>query len=249
MADITRSFGRSFNEMRPINFEVGVNRYAEGSCLVSYGYTKVHCTASVENSVPGFLKNQGKGWVTAEYAMLPRSTNTRNRREREKSSGRSVEIQRLIGRSLRGIIDHKALGEMTIYLDCDVMQADGGTRTASISGAYVALAIAIKKLQASGMISADPDPLLQSVAAVSVGMYKGQHLLDLDYNEDSNCAVDMNVVMTGNGNFIEVQGTAEDKPFSREDHDKMLAVAELGIQRISELQKSAIERGIRFLNQ
>lgn len=249
MADITRSFGRSFNEMRPINFEVGINRYAEGSCLVSYGYTKVHCTASVENSVPGFLKNQGKGWVTAEYAMLPRSTNTRNRRERDKSAGRSIEIQRLIGRSLRGIVDHKALGEMTIYLDCDVMQADGGTRTASISGAYVAMAIAIKKLQASGMISSDPDPLLESVAAVSVGIYKGQHLCDLDYNEDSNCEVDMNVVMTGSGKFIEVQGTAEDKPFSREAHDNMLKVAEEGINQITELQKSAIERGVRFLNQ
>lgn len=239
-----RSFERKANEMRPINLEVGINRYAEGSCLVSYGFTKVHCTASVEDRVPGFMKGEGKGWVTAEYSMLPRSTNTRNRREREGVSGRSAEIQRLIGRSLRAAVDTKLLGERAIMIDCDVMQADGGTRTASITGAYVALAIAIRKLQAQGVINPDQDPLINSIAAVSVGMREKEHLLDLDFEEDSSCDVDMNVVMTGTGNFIEVQGTAEQAPFAKADMDAMTDLAAAGIRNLTELQKAAIKRGL-----
>jgi ribonuclease PH len=241
---MSRSFDRKENELRPVSFEVGVNRYAEGSCLVSFGYTKVLCTASVEKGVPGFMKGKGEGWVTAEYSMLPRSTHTRMKRERDKVGGRTAEIQRLIGRGLRAAIDFKKLGEQTIHIDCDVLQADGGTRTASLSGAYVALAIAVGKMLAKGDLAATP--ILESVGAVSVGISGGKHLLDLDYVEDSSCDVDMNVIMTGSGKFVEVQGTAEHDPFDQKDLDAMLGLAGIGIQKLTELQKHAVERGLKI---
>lgn len=238
-----RSFERTPAELRPATFEVGVNRYAEGSCLVTFGYTKVLCTASVEKSVPPFLKGKGEGWVTAEYSMLPRATHTRSKRDREKLSGRTSEIQRLIGRALRAAVNFKVLGEQSIVIDCDVLQADGGTRTASICGAYVALAIAVGKMVKRGDIA---NPMRDSVAAISVGMQRGFPLLDLDYVEDSSCDVDMNVVLTGTGRIIEVQGTAEREPFSREDLDSMIDLAVGGIAKITELQKAAIERGLKI---
>jgi ribonuclease PH len=241
---IQRSFERSPTELRPITFEVGVNRYAEGSCLVTFGYTKVLCTASMERGVPPFLKGKGEGWVTAEYSMLPRATHTRSKRERDKVGGRTAEIQRLIGRALRAAIDFKKLGEQTIMLDCDVIQADGGTRVASICGAYVALALAVGKLRKAGDLA--HDPLLNSVAAVSVGMQNGLHLLDLDYNEDVACDVDMNVVMTGSGGMVEVQGTAEKSLFQRKDLDSMIDLAAAGIEKISLLQKQAVEKGLKL---
>jgi ribonuclease PH len=239
-----RSFDRTNDQMRPITFEVGVNRYAEGSCLVSFGHTKVLCTASYEKSVPPFLKGSGKGWVTAEYSMLPRATHTRVKRERDKVGGRTAEIQRFIGRGLRAAIDFPLLGECSILIDCDVMQADGGTRTASITGAYVALAIAIKRMQAKGSLSNMNNPLRNAIAAVSVGMKDGVHLLDLDYEEDSACEVDMNVIMTGAGEFVEVQGTAESKPFAKIDLDQMTLLAANGLKKIITLQEAAIEQGI-----
>jgi ribonuclease PH len=223
---------------------VAVNRYAEGSCLVSFGYTKVLCTASVEKGVPPFLKGKGEGWVTAEYSMLPRSTHTRSKRERDKVGGRTQEIQRLIGRALRAAVDFKKLGEQTIMLDCDVVQADGGTRTASICGAYVALALAIGKMRKDGLVATDP--LLNSVCAISVGMKDGLHLLDLDYVEDSSCDVDMNIVMTGNGGLVEVQGTGEKNTFERKDLDAMIDLAVAGGKEIAALQKAAIERGLKL---
>jgi ribonuclease PH len=226
-----------------VTFETDVNRYAEGSCLVSFGYTRVLCTASVEKSVPPFLKGKGEGWVTAEYNMLPRSTHTRSKRERDKVGGRTQEIQRLIGRALRAAVDFKKLGEMTILLDCDVLQADGGTRVSSICGAWVALALAIGRARKAGTMA--NDPLLGSVAAVSVGMHKGIHLLDLDYEEDSTCDVDMNVVMTGAGGLVEVQGTGEKNVFSRQDLDAMLELGSSGISNITQLQKAAVERALR----
>lgn len=238
-----RSFERTPNDLRPVTFEVDVNRYAEGSCLVSFGYTKVLCTASVERSVPPFLKGKGEGWVTAEYSMLPRSTHTRSKRERDKVGGRTAEIQRLIGRALRAAVDFKKLGEQSIMVDCDVIQADGGTRVASICGAYVALAIAIGKMKRDGLLK--EDPLLSPVAAVSVGMHNGVHLLDLDYSEDSTCEVDMNVVMNAAGGLVEVQGTGEKKTFERKDLDALLESATLGISKITALQKAAIERGLK----
>lgn len=241
---MSRSFERQANDLRPATFEVAVNRYAEGSCLVTFGYTKVLCTASVEKSVPSFMKGKGEGWVTAEYAMLPRATHTRSKRDREKVSGRTSEIQRLIGRALRAAVDFKKLGEQTIMIDCDVLQADGGTRTASICGAYVALAIAIEKMLKNKDLA--QNPLLSSVAAISIGMKKGQALLDLDYEEDSSCDVDMNVVMTGAGDLVEVQGTAEGNPFQRKDLDAMVDLAAQGIAKISALQKAAIERAARL---
>ncbi|MGZ3711230.1 MAG: ribonuclease PH [Bdellovibrionota bacterium] len=240
---IQRSFERSPSDLRPVTFEVDVNRYAEGSCLVSFGYTKVLCTASVERSVPPFLKGKGEGWVTAEYSMLPRSTHTRSKRERDKVGGRTAEIQRLIGRALRAAVDFKKLGEQSIMVDCDVIQADGGTRVASICGAYVALAIAIGKMKRDGVIK--EDPLLPPVAAVSVGMHNGIHLLDLDYNEDSTCEVDMNVVMNSAGGLVEVQGTGEKKTFERKDLDALLEIATVGIAKIATLQKAAVERGLK----
>jgi ribonuclease PH len=241
---IQRSFERAPSGLRPVTFEVAVNRYAEGSCLVSFGYTKVLCTASVEKGVPPFLKGKGEGWVTAEYSMLPRSTHTRSKRERDKVGGRTHEIQRLIGRALRAAVDFKKLGEQTIMLDCDVIQADGGTRTASICGAYVALALAIGKMKKGGVLAADP--LMNMVSAVSVGMKNGVHLLDLDYDEDSTCDVDMNLVLTGDGGIVEVQGTAERNLFQRNDLDAMIDLAVAGSKEITALQKAAIERGLKL---
>lgn len=214
---------------------------AEGSALIEIGNTKVICTASVEDRVPPFLRNQGKGWVTAEYAMLPRATNTRTQREvgNRGVSGRTQEIQRLIGRSLRAVIDTSAMGERTITIDCDVIQADGGTRTASITGAFVALQQACQKLQKDNVIKRSP--VLQEVAAVSVGIVESTALLDLCYVEDSAAEVDMNIVCTGNGKFIEVQGTAEKEPFSREQMNELLALAEKGIQQLMMFQRYAVK--------
>jgi ribonuclease PH len=227
--------GRGANELRPLSFEPGINRYAEGSVLVRWGHTQVLCTASVEASVPAWLQGKGRGWVTAEYAMLPRSTHTRGKREREKVSGRTHEIQRLIGRSLRAVVDLEALGERSILVDCDVLQADGGTRTAAISGAFVALAIALRTLSAKSL-------LLDTIAAVSVGMKEGQVLVDLDYAEDSSCDVDMNFVLTGSGRFVELQGTAERKPFGEAELRAMESTARAALARIRELQQGVLDR-------
>ena len=222
--------------------ERGWTKHAEGSVLVSAGDTRVLCTASVEEGVPPFLKGKGRGWVTAEYGMLPRSTNTRSRREAAEGaqSGRTHEIQRLVGRSLRAVTDFAALGERTIRIDCDVLQADGGTRCASITGAWVALADAIAALRAQGLVAADP--LRDHVAAVSVGIVEGTPLLDLDYREDSACDTDMNVVMTGAGGFVEVQGTAEGAPFSREQFDLLLELARGGIASLVAAQRASLGR-------
>ncbi|CAA6811182.1 MAG: Ribonuclease PH (EC [uncultured Thiotrichaceae bacterium] len=235
-----RPSGRNPDQMRPVKFTRHYTCHAEGSVLVEFGNTKVLCTASIDERVPPFLKGKGKGWVTAEYGMLPRSTNSRMGREaaRGKQSGRTQEIQRLIGRSLRAVVDMEALGERQITLDCDVLQADGGTRTASISGAYVALCDAVAALRKQGKIKRDP--LHGHVASVSVGIYNGAAVLDLDYPEDSNAETDMNVVMNEAGQFIEVQGTAEGHAFRREELDEMLALAEKGIREIIELQQSAL---------
>jgi ribonuclease PH len=224
--------GRSALELRPLRIETGVNLYAEGSVLIKAGNTHVLCTCSVEESVPEWLKGKGKGWVTAEYSMLPRATHTRGKRDREKVSGRTQEIQRLIGRALRSMVDLKALGERSVMVDCDVLQADGGTRTASITGACVALTMALKKVA--------PTAIVDSVAAISVGMKGGEVLVDLDYNEDSGCDVDMNFVMTGKNLFVEVQGTAERGAFSKEQLDKMTAGAQAAIAKIREIQVAAL---------
>lgn len=231
---------RELNQLREIKITRQYTRYAEGSVLVEFGHTKVLCTASVEHSVPRFLKGTGKGWVTAEYGMLPRSTHTRSDREaaRGKQSGRTQEIQRLIGRSLRAMVDLEKLGENTITIDCDVIQADGGTRTASITGAAVALVDAINYLLTEKKIK--KDPLIGLVAAVSVGIYQDDVLLDLCYEEDSNCQTDLNVVMTQSGEFIEIQGTAEEKPFTRAQCNAMLEVAEQGIQQLVAAQQKAL---------
>ncbi|EGE15689.1 ribonuclease PH [Moraxella catarrhalis] len=235
-----RSNNRQNNELRPIYFIRQYTKHAEGSVLVCFGDTKVLCTASIEAGVPRWLKGQGKGWLTAEYGMLPRATGTRTQREaaRGKQSGRTQEIQRLIGRSLRAMLDLSKLGENTIYIDCDVIQADGGTRTASISGAAVALIDALEHLQRRKKLT--QDPLLGLVAAVSVGVNQGRVLLDLDYAEDSTCDTDLNVVMTQAGGFIEIQGTAEEKPFTRAEANAMLDLAELGIGQIIEAQKQVL---------
>ena len=231
---------RQPDEMRAVLFERGVSKHAEGSCLVKFGDTHVLCTASLEERVPGWMRNSGKGWVTAEYGMLPRATHTRGRREatRGKQGGRTLEIQRLIGRSLRAVMDLHALGERTITLDCDVLQADGGTRTASISGGYVALVDAINVLMKKNRLKRSP--IHGQVAAVSVGMYKGEAVLDLDYPEDSEAETDMNVVMNELGAFIEVQGTAEGHAFRRDELDRLLDLAALGADRIVEAQLAAL---------
>ncbi|MDN0075999.1 ribonuclease PH [Crenobacter sp. SG2303] len=231
---------RSPRQLRPVRLTRHYTRHAEGSVLVEFGDTKVICTASVEETVPGFLKGKGQGWVTAEYGMLPRSTGSRMRREAAsgKQSGRTQEIQRLIGRSLRAVVDLVKLGERQIVIDCDVIQADGGTRTASITGAYVALADAVNGLIQAGKLA--ENPLFDHVAAVSVGIVEGEPVLDLDYPEDSACDTDMNVVMTGSGRFVEVQGTAEGVPFSRAEMDALLGLAEQGIAELVELQKVAL---------
>ena len=232
--------GRQLNELRPISFTRHYTKHAEGSVLVCFGDTKVLCTASVEAGVPRWLKGQGQGWLTAEYGMLPRATGTRTQREaaRGKQSGRTQEIQRLIGRSLRAMLDLSKLGENTIHIDCDVIQADGGTRTASITGAAVALIDALEYLQREKKLT--QDPLLGLVGAVSVGIKDGKAYLDLNYAEDSTCDTDLNVVMTQAGGFIEIQGTAEDKPFTRAEADSMLSLAESGIRQIIEAQQQAL---------
>ncbi|MFO1191123.1 MAG: ribonuclease PH [Rhodoferax sp.] len=240
MTDYQRQGGRAADQMRPVRLTRHYTVHAEGSVLVEFGATKVLCTASVEEKVPGHKRGSGEGWVTAEYGMLPRSTHTRSDREaaRGKQSGRTQEIQRLIGRSLRAVFDLKKLGERTIQIDCDVLQADGGTRTASITGAYVAAHDAVSWLLAQGRITASP--LLAPVAAISVGILHGTPLLDLEYTEDSTCDTDMNVVMTGAGHFVEVQGTAEGQAFSRKEMDALLALAEKGIGELMQLQRQAL---------
>ncbi|HEU5346524.1 MAG TPA: ribonuclease PH [Ktedonobacterales bacterium] len=235
-----RHEGRASDALRPVSITVDYLKRAEGSALIEFGDTRVLCVASIEDGVPPFLEGRGQGWVTAEYAMLPRSGATRSRRESVagKVGGRTHEIQRLIGRSLRAALDLRALGERTITLDCDVLQADGGTRTAAITGAWVALQRATKRLKAEGALRADP--VKAQVAAISVGIVKGEALLDLDYAEDSHAEVDSNVVMTDAGAFIEVQGTAEGKPFTRAQLDELLALAEKGIRELHALQRRSV---------
>ena len=236
-----RSFKRNDDELRPIDFRRQFTKHAEGSVLVISGETQVICNATIDETVPSFLKGKGQGWVTAEYGMLPRSTNTRMGREaaRGKQSGRTQEIQRLIGRSLRAIINLEKLGERTIHIDCDVIQADGGTRTASISGSYVALHDAIDYLLKEKKLA--ETPIIESVAAISVGIMNGKALLDLDYAEDSKCDTDMNFVMTGSGDFVEIQGTAEGKPFSKKEMDELTKIAQKGIALITKKQFEALE--------
>jgi ribonuclease PH len=238
-----RSYGRGPGELRPTVIEPGFMRTATGSALISIGETRVICTASAEDGVPRWMAGKGKGWVTAEYGMLPASTGARKARDatRGRQDGRTVEIQRLIGRSLRGVVDFGALGERTIYLDCDVLQADGGTRCASITGAYVALSLACARLEASRQL--ERSPLTGSVAGVSCGMIAGTALLDLDYSEDSTAEVDANVVMTGDGGLVEVQATAERTPLSRAHLDELLALAAMGIEQLRAAQEQAIAQG------
>ena len=228
--------GRGLDKIRKVQITRNFNRYAEGSCLIELGNTKVICTASVEESVPPFLKGSGTGWVTAEYGMLPRSCATRI--QRGKDSGRTYEIQRLVGRSLRTITDMKSLGERSIWIDCDVIQADGGTRTASITGSFVALADALNKVKKNGLLN--KIPVKDFVAATSVGIVNGSLMLDLAYEEDSQAEVDMNIVMTGSGDFIEIQGTAERKPFDKSKMDSMLALAKKGIEDLVDIQRSLL---------
>ncbi|MDQ6786915.1 MAG: ribonuclease PH [Acidobacteriota bacterium] len=234
----TRTDNRTHDQIRTTRITPGISPYAEGSALIEVGGTKVICTATVEERVPPFLRNKGTGWVTAEYAMLPRATHTRTNRETQRPSGRTQEIQRLIGRSLRAVVDLKLLGERQIFLDCDVLQADGGTRTASITGAYVALNLACKRLLSKGTLKTSP--LLSEVAAISVGICDGTAILDLCYTEDSNAEVDMNVVCTSAGKFIELQGTAERAPFDREQMNTMLELAEKGINELFTIQRNAL---------
>ena len=237
-----RADGRATDALRPVTITRRFTRYAEGSVLVEFGHTRVLCTASIEDRVPGFLKGKGQGWLTAEYGMLPRATHTRSDREaaRGKQSGRTQEIQRLIGRSLRSVFDLKALGERTLTLDCDVLQADGGTRTASITGAFVAAQDAVAGLVASGVIAASP--IRDSVAAISVGLKGDLALLDLDYDEDSTCDTDMNVVMTGSQGIVEIQGTAEGEPFTRAALDRLIDLAHRGIAELTIRQREALDR-------
>jgi len=236
-----RPSGRTPDQTREITLTRHFTSHAEGSVLVCFGNTQVICTASVDKGVPRWLRGKNQGWLTAEYGMLPRATHSRNNREatRGKQGGRTLEIQRLIGRSLRSAVDLKKLGEYTITLDCDVIQADGGTRTASITGACVALVDALRSLQLQKLLKSDP--FKQYIASVSVGIYKGEPVLDLDYAEDSACETDMNVVMTESGQFIEVQGTAEGQPFSRDEMNAMMALAEKGCEELVVLQKKALE--------
>ncbi len=234
-----RPSGRKIDEMRPISIETGVTKHAEGSCMIKIGETHVLCTATLEEKVPPFMRNSGQGWVTAEYGMLPRATNTRMRREAAagKQGGRTVEIQRLIGRSLRAGVDRQALGERQIIIDCDVIQADGGTRCAAITGGWVAMRLAVNKLLKTGAITSDP--LGDPVAAVSCGIYAGQLVLDLDYPEDSEAGVDGNFVMTGSGRLIEVQMSAEGSTFTRDQMDQLLGLADKGVSELVEAQKAA----------
>jgi ribonuclease PH len=236
----TRPSGREPNQMRAVTIERGVARNAEGSCLVAFGNTRVFVTASVETSLPSWRRGSGEGWVTAEYGMLPRATGSRTRREAAagKQSGRTQEIQRLIGRSLRAVVDMAALGENQITIDCDVLEADGGTRTASITGAYVALYDAVQWLKARSLTKGEP--LKDSVAAISCGIYRGTPVLDLDYLEDVEAHTDANFVMTGSGKFVEIQGTAEQVPFSRDELNSLMALAEQGIGELTAMQKAVL---------
>ena len=240
--------GRSDAELRPVKIAADYSKHAEGSALIECGDTKVICTASVEDKVPSFLRGRGRGWITSEYGMLPRSTGTRMMRESSKGrpTGRTHEIQRLIGRSLRSVVDLEALQERTIWLDCDVVQADGGTRTASITGAFVALVLAINSLKCEGLLK--QAVLLDYVAAVSVGVFQGETLLDLNYEEDSSADVDMNVVMTGKGLFVEVQGTAEERPFSEQQLGTLLSLANQGIHQLIEHQRLVLEENTENLS-
>ncbi len=234
-----REDGRALGEYRPITLTRSYARYAEGSCLVEVGHTKVLCTASVEDKVPPFLKGKGQGWLTAEYSMLPRATHTRSSRDTAKPSGRTVEIQRLVGRSLRSVVEMEALGERTITLDCDVLQADGGTRTAAISGAFVALVEALSWMRGKGQLKTLP--ITEWVAAVSVGVVRGEERLDLAYEEDSSASVDMNIVMTDTGRFVEVQGTAEGAPFDRDRLNRLLDLAHGGIRQMLTKQREVLD--------
>ncbi|MHC1480116.1 ribonuclease PH [Frateuria aurantia] len=240
MTSFSRPSGRAADQLRPITIERGYTRHAEGSVLISCGDTRVLCTASVEDRVPGWLRGKGEGWVTAEYGMLPRATSSRTQREaaRGGQGGRTMEIQRLIGRSLRACVDRNTLGERVITLDCDVLQADGGTRTAAITGAYVALCDAVSVLMKRENLKRNP--IIGAIAAVSVGIYKGVPVLDLDYAEDSSCDTDMNVVMNDGGGFIEIQGTAEGHAFRRDELDQLLALAEKGTRQLVEAQRAAL---------
>ena len=231
---------RTPEQLRTVTLETGVNRYAEGSCLVSFGHTKVLCTASIEEKVPGWMRNTGQGWVTAEYGMLPRATHTRGRREAAagKQSGRTQEIQRLIGRSLRAVVDLKALGERQVLIDCDVIQADGGTRTASITGAWVAMATALNYLKDEGVLKTDP--IIDQVAAVSCGIFNDLPVLDLDYEEDSTAEADSNFVLTGAGGIVEIQATGEKRGFSRPAFDRLFQLAEIGCADLFALQRAAL---------
>jgi ribonuclease PH len=242
---MARFDGRQFNEIREVKITRGYTLIPEGSVLIEIGKTKVLCTATVEERVPPFQKGSGNGWVTAEYSMLPRSTGVRNQRESTKGKvgGRTMEIQRLIGRALRSVVDMSKLGERTIWLDCDVLQADGGTRTASITGAYVALVDAVHFLMKNKLV--EENPLRDSIAAISVGKVDGKVVVDLAYEEDSKAEVDMNVVMTGTGKFVELQGTAEGETFDRSDLDQFLALGELGIRKLIEAQKTALDAEVR----
>ncbi len=235
-----RPSGRAADQLRNVSFELGFSKYAEGSCLVKFGDTHVLCTATVEEKVPGWMRGSGAGWVTAEYGMLPRSTHDRMRREASngKQSGRTQEIQRLIGRSLRAVTDLKAMGEIQVRVDCDVLQADGGTRTASITGSYVAMYAAFQKMVEAGKL--DAIPMSDEVAAVSCGIYEGEAVLDLDYDEDSTAQADTNFVLTGKGGIVEIQGTAEEDPFSREQFIQLLDLAQKGITELSVLQRKAL---------
>ncbi|MBX3655199.1 MAG: ribonuclease PH [Ramlibacter sp.] len=241
MSEFQRSGARAADQLRPVRITRGFTIHAEGSVLIEFGQTRVLCTASVEEKVPGHKKGSGEGWVTAEYGMLPRATHTRGDREaaRGKQSGRTQEIQRLIGRSMRAVFDLKKLGERTIHLDCDVLQADGGTRTAAITGAFVAAQDAVSRLLADGRLAASP--ILGPVAAISVGIVQGTPLLDLEYTEDSACDTDMNVVMTGAGHFVEVQGTAEGAAFTRTEMDALLGLADKGIRELVLLQQKSLQ--------
>ena len=236
---LSRHDGRQTNQLRQIKIERGFTRYAEGSVLICFGETRVLCNASVEEKVPSFMRGQGRGWVTAEYSMLPRATQTRSGREaaRGKLGGRTMEIQRLIGRALRAVVDFELLGERTVVIDCDVLQADGGTRTASITGAWIALADAVEHLLEQGLIK--KSPLKDSIAAISSGIVKGQPVLDLDYVEDSGAEVDMNFVTTGDGRFVEVQGTAEAEPFTADQLDALRELASHGCRELTQLQLDA----------
>jgi ribonuclease PH len=233
-----RHDGRRADELRRVRLTTGVMKFSEASCLVAWGHTKVLCTATIEESVPPFLKGSGTGWVTAEYAMLPRASLQRIPRERGKVGGRTQEIQRLIGRSLRSVVDLAQLGERSVLIDCDVVQADGGTRCASITGGYVALVQALRRLRRQGRIAALP--VRDVIAAVSVGLVQGQPVLDLDYREDAGADVDMNVVMTGRGGFVELQGTAERRPFTPPDLERLLRLAQAGTRRLVSLQRQAL---------